>query len=100
MARALAAFVLLAGAAGENTSCIGPNCWSCPEPFEATECVKSSWIDWKNERSKFQAVCKGRLVRWGDDSGVQDCGIPCFACSYIRACCDKSSGEHNETVVV
>merc|ERR1719468_821682 len=62
--------------------------WRCPRPYRATECVKSSWTGWKNHKSKFQAKCNGNLVRWGQDSGVQDCGRACFACSFIRACCD------------
>jgi len=69
-------------------ACTGPNCWSCDAPLEATECVKSSWTGWKSDFDEFQAKCDGNLVRWGDDSGVQDCGQACFACSYIRACCD------------
>lgn len=66
----------------------GSGGWSCEAPLEATDCVLSSWHGWKGDRDKFQAKCKGNLVRWGDDSGVQDCGVACFACSYIRACCD------------
>ena len=68
--------------------CTGPGCWSCKAPLESTKCVKSSWIGWKGDRDKFQAECKGNLVRWGDDSGVQDCGVACWGCSFIRACCD------------
>lgn len=70
------------------TSCTGPSCWSCDAPLVATQCVRSSWHGWKSHRDLFQRECRGQLVRWGDDSGVQDCGVICFACSYIRACCD------------
>jgi hypothetical protein len=62
--------------------------WYCPPPYVATECVKSDWIGWKNHKPRFQEKCNGNLVRWGQDSGVQDCGQACFACSFIRACCD------------
>jgi len=62
--------------------------WSCDAPLVATACVKSSWTGWKSDRSKFQKKCNGNLVRWGKDSGVKDCGIACFGCSYIKACCD------------
>eukprot|EP00929_Paragymnodinium_shiwhaense_P028529 TRINITY_DN1650_c1_g1_i1.p1 TRINITY_DN1650_c1_g1~~TRINITY_DN1650_c1_g1_i1.p1 ORF type:complete len:288 (-),score=52.39 TRINITY_DN1650_c1_g1_i1:236-1027(-) len=88
MARALAAFAAFSGVSAENVTLTGPGSWSCPAPLVSTDCVKSSWISWKSDKDKFQAKCKGNLVRWGEDSGVQDCGIACFACSFIRACCD------------
>lgn len=62
--------------------------YRCPSPYVSTKCVKSNWIEWKNHRGRFQNACNGNLVRWGQDSGVQDCGRVCFSCSYIRACCD------------
>ena len=68
--------------------CTGPGCWSCDAPYESTHCVLSSWTGWKGDRDKFASQCNGNLVRWGDDSGVQDCGQACLFCSYIRACCD------------
>lgn len=64
--------------------------FQCDAPLVPTECVKSSWHGWKQDRQLFQDVCNGNLVRWGDDSSVQDCGEPCFACSFIRACCDTN----------
>lgn len=62
--------------------------WHCPSPHVATECVRSSWHGWRNDRHKFQAACNGNLVRWDQNSGKEDCGRACFACSWIRACCD------------
>lgn len=64
--------------------------FECEAPLQQTECVKSSFHSWRQDRQLFQDVCDGQLVRWGDDSTVQDCGVPCFGCSYIRACCDTS----------
>lgn len=75
-------------AEAENEGCTGPQCWSCDDPLTSTECVKSSWTGWKGDEQKFQDKCSGNLVRWGQDSGVQDCGIACFGCSWIRACCN------------
>lgn len=72
----------------ENEDCVGSGCWSCDEPLVSTECVLSNWITWKSQEDKFAQQCPGELVRFGQDSGVQDCGVACFGCSYIRACCD------------
>lgn len=62
----------------------------CDAPHVATECVRSSWLGggWKKDQSKFQNKCNGKLVGWGDDDYVDDCGIACFGCSFIKACCD------------
>jgi len=70
--------------------------FSCPAPYKETECVLSAWHTWKQQRGLFQAACNGELVNWDDFSGysgVEDCGIACFACSYIRACCDTSKPQ-------
>lgn len=75
-------------AKAQNATCTGPKCWSCEAPLQETQCVKSSWIKWKSQEEKFAAECSGELVRFGVDSGVKDCGVACFGCSYIKACCD------------
>lgn len=75
-------------AKARNEGCSGPGCWSCDGPLTSTDCVLSNWISWKSQEDKFAAQCQGELVRFGQDSGVQDCGVACFGCSYIRACCD------------
>lgn len=85
---AVEGFRVPSSAQAERTLTNKTSRWHCPSPYVHTECVKSSWIGWKNDRHKFQAKCNGNLVRWGQDSGVQDCGRACFACSFIRACCD------------
>lgn len=84
-------------------ACWGPSCWSCDAPLVATDCILSSWHGWKADKEVFQQKCRGpmgpgKLVRWGEDSGVEDCGVVCPACSYIRACCDTCVTIKESTV--
>ena len=60
----------------------------CVAPLQFSSCVHSSWHNWKNERSKFQAQCKGVLIGFGNGDKAQDCNRACWGCSFIRACCD------------
>lgn len=71
-----------------NNGCGGSGCWSCDGPLQATSCIQSSWHGWRGDQSRFADRCNGQLVRWNQDSGVQDCGQACWGCSMIRACCD------------
>lgn len=66
----------------------GGNGFSCAGPLTTTKCVWSSWHAWKEDKADFQEACPGELVRWGNENALQDCGWACFACSFIRACCD------------
>jgi hypothetical protein len=75
----------------KNDGCTGSHCWSCDGPLVSTDCVKSAWVTWRSHRDDFAHQCPGELVRFGQHSGVDDCGVPCFGCSYIRACCDDCS---------
>jgi hypothetical protein len=63
--------------------------WNCPAPARQTACVRSSNTAWRtHDRGRFEAACDGTLVGFTEaEQNLQDCGVVCWGCSMLRACC-------------